>query len=44
MDWGKGNSSNTVSECDFIQLDRILREKRNVPILSLEAMILFNNN
>jgi hypothetical protein len=33
-----------VSERDFAQLDRLQREKPNVHILSLEAMILFSNN
>ena len=36
--------TNTVSERDFAQLDRLLREKPNATILSLEAMILFSNN
>ena len=36
--------TNTVSERDFAQLDRLLREKPNASILSLEAMILFSNN
>ena len=36
--------TNTVSERDFAQLDHLLREKPNASILSLEAMILFNNN
>ena len=36
--------TNTVSERDFAQLDRLLREKPNATILSLEALILFNNN
>ena len=36
--------TNTVSERDFAQLDRLLREKPNAVILSLEALILFNNN
>jgi len=31
--------TNTVSERDFAQLDRLLREKPNASILSLEAMI-----
>ena len=36
--------TNTVSEQDFAQLDRLLREKPNATTLSLEALILFNNN
>ena len=36
--------TNTVSERDFAQLDRLLREKPNATTLSLEALILFNNN
>ena len=36
--------TNTVSERDFAQLDRLLREKPNSAIISLEALILFNNN
>jgi hypothetical protein len=36
--------TNTVSERDFAQLDRLLREKPNASVLSLEAMILFSNN
>ena len=36
--------TNTVSERDFAQLDRLLREKPNASILSLEAMVLFSNN
>ena len=36
--------TNTISETDFAQLDRFLREKPNASILSLEAMILFCNN
>ena len=35
---------NTVSERDFAQLDRLLREIPNSSILSLEAMILFSND
>ena len=37
-------TTNTISERDFAQLDRLLREKPNATILSLEAMILFCNN
>ena len=33
-----------MSEQDFGQLDRLLREKPNASIVSLEALILFNNN
>ena len=33
-----------MSERDFAQLDRLLREKPNASILSLEAMILCSNN
>ena len=33
-----------MSERDFAHLDRLLREKPNASILSLEAMILFSNN
>ena len=36
--------TNTISERDFAQLDRFLREKLNALILSLEALILFCNN
>ena len=36
--------TNTVSERDFAQLDRLLREKPNATTLSLEALILLNNN
>ena len=36
--------TNTVSERDFAQLDRLLREKPNASILSLKPMILFSNN
>ena len=36
--------TNTVSERDFAILDRLLREKPNASLLSLEAMILFSNN
>ena len=36
--------TNTISERDFAQLDRFLREKPNASILSLEALILFCNN
>ena len=36
--------TNTVSKRDFAQLDRLLREKPNASVLSLEAMILFSNN
>ena len=36
--------ANTISERDFAQLDRFLREKPNASILSLEALILFCNN
>ena len=33
-----------MSERDFAQLDRLLREKPNASILSLEAIVLFANN
>ena len=36
--------TNTISERDFAQLDRFLREKPNASISSLEALILFCNN
>ena len=36
--------TNTVSERDFAQLDRLLRKKPNATTLSIEAMILFSNN
>ena len=36
--------NNTISERDFAQLDRFLREKPDVSTLSLEALILFCNN
>lgn len=36
--------TNTISERDFAQLDRLLREKPNASVLSLEATILFSNN
>ena len=36
--------TNTISERDFAQLDRLLREKPNATIMSLEAMIMFSNN
>ena len=36
--------TNVVSERDFGQLDRLLREKPNASTLSLEAMVLFSNN
>ena len=36
--------TNTISERDFAQLDRFLREKPNALILSLEALILLCNN
>ena len=37
-------NTNTISERDFAQLDRLLKEKPNATMLSLEALILFNNN
>lgn len=37
-------TTNTVSERDFAQLDRLLREKPNATMLALEAHILFTNN
>ena len=36
--------TNTISERDFAQLDRLIREKPNSTMLSLEAHILFSNN
>ena len=36
--------TNVVSERDFAQLDRLLREKPNASTLSLEGMIMFANN
>ena len=36
--------TNTVSERDFAQLDRLLREKPNATIMSIEAMVMFSNN
>ncbi|XP_065191546.1 uncharacterized protein LOC135822664 [Sycon ciliatum] len=36
--------TNAVSERDFAQLDRLLREKPNADTVALEGMILFNNN
>lgn len=36
--------TNVVSERDFAQLDRLLREKPNASTLSLEGMIMFSNN
>ena len=36
--------TNVVSERDFAQLDRLLRQKPNASTLALEAMILFANN
>ena len=36
--------TNTISERDFAQLDRLLREKPNATTMSLEAMIMFSNN
>ena len=47
MEWN-GNvfyaSYCTISEHDFAQLDRLLREKPHASMLSLEAHILFSNN
>lgn len=37
-------TTNTISERDFAQLDRLLREKPNATMLALEAHILFSNN
>ena len=37
-------NTNTISERDFAQLDHLLKEKSNATMLSLEALILFNNN
>ena len=36
--------TNVVSERDFAQLDRLLREKPNASTLSLEGIIMFSNN
>lgn len=36
--------TNTISERDFAQLDRLLKEKPNATTMSLEAMIMFSNN
>lgn len=36
--------SNVVSERDFAQLDRLLREKLNATTIALEGMILYANN
>ena len=36
--------SNLVSERDFAQLDRLLREKPNATTIALEGMILYANN
>ena len=36
--------TNTISERDFAQLDRLIREKPHATLLSLEAHILFSNN
>ena len=36
--------TNTISERDFAQLDRLLRQKPNATTTSLEGMILFTNN
>ena len=36
--------SNVVSERDFAQLDRLLREKPNATTIALEGMILYANN
>ncbi len=37
-------NTNTVSERDFAQLDRYLREKPNATTVALESLILFSNN
>lgn len=36
--------TNRVSEKDFAQLDRLLREKPNAALIGLEGSILFPNN
>ena len=36
--------TNTVSEMDFAQLDRYLREKPNATTIALESIVLFANN
>ena len=36
--------TNTISERDFAQLDRLLREKPNATTMSIEAMVMFSNN
>ena len=33
-----------MSQWDFAQLDQLLQEKTNATILSLKALVLFNNN
>lgn len=38
------SSTNVVSERDFAQLDRLLREKPNARTLALEGMVMFANN
>ena len=35
--------TNSISECDFAKMDRLLREKPNASMLAIEAHILFNN-
>ena len=36
--------TNVISERDFAQLDRLLREKPNIATVALEGIILFSNN
>ena len=36
--------TNVVSECDFAQLDQLLRVKPNVATVVLEEIVLFSNN
>lgn len=38
------SKTNTISERDFAQLDRLLREKPNATTMSIEAMVMFSNN
>ena len=44
IETGSAPKTNVISERDFAQLDRLLREKPNASTLSLEAMVLFSNN
>ena len=40
IETGSAPKVNVISECDFAQLDRLLREKPNASTLPLEAMVL----